>query len=61
MALHQTKNSFTTTLTQKNIYPLLWDVSVAGHIDAGETFFEAAIRECKEEIGLTLTPKILSM
>jgi len=39
---------------KKIIFPLLWDVSVAGHIDAGETFKEAAIRETKEEIDLTL-------
>ncbi|RNC86394.1 MAG: NUDIX domain-containing protein [Winogradskyella sp.] len=40
---------------KKKIYPLLWDVSVAGHIDAGESFETAAIRECQEEIGLDLT------
>ncbi|RZN84096.1 MAG: NUDIX domain-containing protein [Winogradskyella sp.] len=39
---------------KKVIYPLLWDVSVAGHIDAGETFTEATIRETEEEIGLKL-------
>lgn len=39
---------------QKQIYPLLWDVSVAGHIDAGESFVEAVLRETKEEIGLQL-------
>jgi isopentenyl-diphosphate delta-isomerase len=38
----------------KTIYPLLWDVSVAGHIDAGETIEKGAIREVKEEIGLKL-------
>ncbi len=38
----------------KLVYPLLWDVSVAGHVDAGETVTEGAIREIKEEIGLTL-------
>jgi isopentenyldiphosphate isomerase len=39
---------------RKLIHPLLWDVSAAGHIDAGETFIEAALRETKEEIGLQL-------
>jgi len=38
----------------KKIYPLLWDVSVAGHVDAGETVLETAVRETKEEIGLTI-------
>lgn len=38
----------------KIIYPLLWDVSVAGHIDAGETVINGAIREIKEEIGLQI-------
>ncbi|MGB6269780.1 MAG: NUDIX domain-containing protein [Olleya sp.] len=44
---------------KKVIYPLLWDVSVAGHIDAGETIKEGAIREIKEEIGVTLKKKHL--
>ena len=39
---------------KKSICPLMWDVSVAGHIDAGETPKQAAIRETKEEIGLTI-------
>jgi isopentenyldiphosphate isomerase len=41
---------------KKVIFPLLWDVSVAGHIDAGETFTAAALRETEEEIGLQLQP-----
>ncbi len=41
--------------SKKNICPLLWDVSVAGHIDAGESTIEAAIRETKEEINLCIT------
>lgn len=43
----------------KSICPLLWDVSVAGHVDAGETITSAAVREVKEEIGLLLSEKDL--
>lgn len=43
----------------KSICPLLWDVSVAGHVDAGELIIHAAIRETKEEIGLKLAPNDL--
>jgi isopentenyldiphosphate isomerase len=39
---------------KKAIQPLLWDVSAAGHIDAGESFVEATLRETKEELGLKL-------
>ena len=38
----------------KSTFPLLWDVSVAGHIASGEDIVDAAIREIKEEIGLEL-------
>ena len=44
---------------RKAIYPLLWDVSAAGHIDAGESFETAAIRETHEELGLLLEPENL--
>lgn len=44
---------------KKPIHPLLWDVSVAGHIDSGESFVEAAVRECEEEIGLMVNPEDL--
>ena len=38
----------------KNVFPGLWDISVAGHIAAGETILNAAKREVLEEIGLPL-------
>ncbi|GGG87849.1 hypothetical protein GCM10011416_00060 [Polaribacter pacificus] len=38
----------------KQVFPNLWDVSVAGHIGAGEPILSAAAREVKEEIGLTV-------
>lgn len=40
---------------EKDTYPLLWDVSVAGHIGAGEDVITAGIREVSEEIGLDIT------
>ncbi len=40
---------------EKDTHPLLWDVSVAGHIGAGEEFESSAIREVSEEIGLEIT------
>lgn len=38
----------------KSTFPLKWDVSVAGHIGAGEEPIKAAIREIAEEIGLEI-------
>lgn len=38
----------------KENWPDLWDVSVAGHISAGESAVDAAIREAEEELGLAL-------
>ena len=40
---------------KKTICPLMWDVSVAGHMDAGETPKQSAIRETAEEIGLDIS------
>ncbi|MGF1555844.1 NUDIX hydrolase [Paucihalobacter sp.] len=45
---------------KKSIYPLLWDVSAAGHIDAGESIEAAAIRETNEELGLQLQAEQLT-
>jgi 16S rRNA (adenine1518-N6/adenine1519-N6)-dimethyltransferase len=38
----------------KDVHPGTWDSSVAGHVDAGETYEEAAIRELEEEMGITV-------
>jgi len=43
----------------KDTHPLLWDVSVAGHVGAGEKMELAAIREVHEEIGLSISEKDL--
>lgn len=37
----------------KAIYPGRWDVSASGHVKAGESREDAAIRELYEEIGIT--------
>ncbi|QTE22413.1 NUDIX hydrolase [Polaribacter cellanae] len=41
----------------KEVFPGLWDISVAGHIGAGESVLSAAKREVFEEIGLELKEK----
>jgi isopentenyl-diphosphate delta-isomerase len=37
---------------QKMLFPGLWDVSAAGHVSAGQSYDEAAIRELFEELGV---------
>lgn len=37
--------------TTKKTWPGYYDISAAGHIDAGETPVESAVREAKEELG----------
>ena len=44
---------------KKDIFPGCFDVSAAGHLDAGEDFPEAAVRELKEELGLEVKPEEL--
>lgn len=37
----------------KDNCPGLWDSSAAGHVDAGESYLDCAVRELKEELGLS--------
>ncbi|MBL9114475.1 MAG: ribosomal RNA small subunit methyltransferase A [Verrucomicrobiaceae bacterium] len=36
----------------KDVHPLVWDSSAAGHLDVGESYATCAIRELEEEIGI---------
>lgn len=40
----------------KDIHPGIWGSSVSGHLDAGEDYLSAAIRELEEEMGIQTTP-----
>lgn len=42
------------------INPEKWDISAAGHVSAGQTSIEAAIREVKEEVGLEIKSEELT-
>jgi isopentenyldiphosphate isomerase len=39
----------------KDVYPGYWDISCAGHVDAGESPETAALRELSEELGVKKT------
>ena len=38
----------------KKGWPNLWDFSIGGHVDAGETPIQGAMRELKEELGIDI-------
>ncbi len=40
----------------KAIMPGQWDISVGGHVAAGESYVDAAVRETAEELGIEVTP-----
>ena len=44
---------------EKRVYPGLWDISAAGHVQKGESPRPTAMRETVEELGLTLNPNRL--
>ena len=43
----------------KDSYPGCYDISSAGHIPAGQGFVDSALRELKEELGVTAQPQDL--
>ena len=46
--------------SDKDTFPNLWDISVAGHISAGEKPLTSAIREVEEEVGLSVSENQLT-
>jgi len=40
----------------KDMHPGMWDSSAAGHLDAGEDYHPAAVRELEEELGVGGVP-----
>lgn len=46
-------------VSDKKIYPDLWDISCGGCVDAGETSRQGALRETKEELGIDLPVDIV--
>lgn len=43
----------------KSTYPNMWTVAASGHVDEGETWDTAAIRETQEEIGVSVQVKLV--
>ena len=39
---------------KKKLWPNMWDVTVGGHVDAGEFGRQSLIREVKEELGIDI-------
>jgi isopentenyl-diphosphate delta-isomerase type 1 len=44
---------------KKDLYPNCFTFSASGHLNLGETFVQAAIREVKEELGINISQKDL--
>ena len=45
---------------KKDLDPLLLTTSCSGHVDSGESYLDAAVRECEEELGLTILSQDLT-
>lgn len=48
-------------VASKKVFPDLWDISCGGCVDSGETSLQGAIRETKEELGITLPSDAMAM
>lgn len=44
---------------EARIHPNVWDCS-GGHVDLGETYMEAGVREVREELAVEVTPRAVS-
>ncbi|UOQ44442.1 NUDIX domain-containing protein [Halobacillus salinarum] len=55
----RTELYFQKRASDKKEFPDLFDITAAGHIEAGEKLMEAGLREIKEEIGVKLKPEDL--
>ncbi len=45
----------------KKMWPDMWDITAGGHVLAGELGFQAAIREVKEELGINVEKKDITI
>jgi len=43
----------------KDVDPFLWTSSCSGHVDSGEQYIDAAVRECEEELGMSVEKESL--
>ena len=48
----KTKTLLQKRSAEKDLYPNMWDISVGGHISAGEDDLTSATRELKEELSI---------
>lgn len=45
---------------QKDLYPSLFGMSVGGHVNKGESYEQTALREMKEELGISIPVHFVS-